>query len=277
VAEALRKQFNAAGGDIGKLINWALPQHHSQLQVAKAGRDAWIADILPKLDRGQYMKDDGSRFTDAEMQKFLGDVWETIATGGVNKIEPGQVRGAGMRANRNADPRALHFRDADGYLDYQTKYGERDLYGVMVAHVGRLAKDVAMLRDLRPESGSRLCVFPRSGGDRGREGEPAQRGQAQGALDQARQPLRLRGRAHAARGERVHRARLRHAAELARGDAARVGLRHVVLGRGDALSHGPHQQPARDAGVQERARGDEPGEQGRRSASRSARASPSRR
>jgi hypothetical protein len=159
VAEALRKQFNAAGGDIGKLINWALPQHHSQLRVAKAGRDAWIADILPKLDRGQYMKDDGSRFTDAEMQKFLGDVWETIATGGVNKIEPGQVRGAGMRANRNADPRALHFRDADGYLDYQTKYGERDLYGVMVAHVGRLAKDVAMLETFGPNPDHAYAYF----------------------------------------------------------------------------------------------------------------------
>jgi hypothetical protein len=159
VAEALRKQFNAAGGDIGKLINWALPQHHSQLKVAKAGRDAWIADILPKLDRGQYMKDDGSRFTDAEMQKFLGDVWETIATGGVNKIEPGQVRGAGMRANRNADPRALHFRDADGYLDYQTKYGERDLYGVMVAHVGRLAKDVAMLETFGPNPDHAYAYF----------------------------------------------------------------------------------------------------------------------
>ena len=27
-----------------------MPHHHSQMNVAKAGREQWIADILPKLD-----------------------------------------------------------------------------------------------------------------------------------------------------------------------------------------------------------------------------------
>jgi hypothetical protein len=204
-AEALRKQFNAAGGDVGKLVNWALPQHHSQLKVAKAGRDAWVADIMPKLDRGQYVKDDGARFTDTEMKDFLGHVWETIATGGVNKIEPGAPRGAGMRANRNAEPRQLHFRDADGYLDYQSKYGDKDLYGVMVGHVGRSRRTS---RWSRPSARTRTSPTPTSAiwrSPRARRRSP-RGGQAEGARGQARQPLRLRRRAHAAGGERAPRA-----------------------------------------------------------------------
>jgi hypothetical protein len=49
--------------------------------------------------------------------------------------------------------------------------------------------------------------------------------------------------------QRAHRPGLRHAQELDGGDAPRVGVHHVVLGRGDALPHGAREQPARDAGA----------------------------
>jgi hypothetical protein len=95
VAEALRLQFNAAGGEVGKLEGWAIPQHHSQMKVAKAGRDAWADEVLPLLDRTKYTTDTGRLMSGAEVKDFLGHVWETIATGGVNKIEPGVPSGAG--------------------------------------------------------------------------------------------------------------------------------------------------------------------------------------
>jgi hypothetical protein len=159
VAEQLRQKFNAAGGDIGKLDNWGLPQHHSQLKVAKAGRDAWVADILPSIERARYVNEDGTRFTDPQMVEFLGRVWETIATGGVNKIEPGAPRGSGMRANRNAESRQLHFKGPDDYLAYQVKYGDRDLFGLMTSHVGALAKDIAMIETFGPNPNVTYSYF----------------------------------------------------------------------------------------------------------------------
>lgn len=148
--ETLRRQFNAAGGDIGKLDNWGLPQHHSQMRVAKAGRDAWIEATLPLLDRSKYVKEDGQAFTDKEMQMFLSKAWETIATNGINKLEPSAPRGSGMRANRNAETRQIHFKDADAYLDYQGQFGERDLYSIMVGHVSGIAKDIALVETFGP-------------------------------------------------------------------------------------------------------------------------------
>src|SRR3546814_4038563 len=44
VAESLRKRFNAAGGDVGRLEDWGMPHHQSQLRVAKAGKEAWVAE-----------------------------------------------------------------------------------------------------------------------------------------------------------------------------------------------------------------------------------------
>src|SRR3546814_16852826 len=77
--------------------------------------------------------------------EFLGEAWKTIATGGANKIEPGQFRGTGARANRGSDSRVIHFRDGDAYLDYQQQFGERAIYDVMTGHVQGVAKDIAAI------------------------------------------------------------------------------------------------------------------------------------
>lgn len=150
VAESLRQRFNRAGGDIGQLEDWGMPHHHSQSKVAKAGRDQWVADILPKLNRDKYVNPDGTRMNDQQVSEFLGQAWETIATGGVNKIEPGQPRGSGMRANRGNESRQIHFEGADAYMDYQAQYGERTLYEVMTHHIMGVAKDIAMVETLGP-------------------------------------------------------------------------------------------------------------------------------
>lgn len=150
VAEQLREQFNAAGGDIGRLENWSLPQHHSQLKVSQAGRDKWVADIFPLLDRRKYINVDGSRMSDQEVVNFLNQAFYSIATGGINKMTPGGQNGTGMMANRNAEARSLHFQNADAYLAYQQQYGEKSVWGVMTGHVSGLSKEIAALETYGP-------------------------------------------------------------------------------------------------------------------------------
>src|SRR3546814_450424 len=150
VAESLRKRFNAAGGNIGRLEDWGMPHHHSQLRVAKAGKEAWVAETMPLLNRDRYVTETGARMSDAEVAEFLGEAWKTIATGGANKIEPGQFRGTGARANRGSDSRVIHFRDGDAYLDYQQQFGERAIYDVMTGHVQGVAKDIAAIEAFGP-------------------------------------------------------------------------------------------------------------------------------
>lgn len=150
VAEQLRQRFNRGGGDVGQLEDWGLPHHHSQLKVAKAGREQWIADVLPKLDREAYFNEDGSRMNDAQLNAFLAHAWTTIATGGANKVEPGQFKGSGARANRGSESRQIHFKDADSYIDYQHSYGERTLYEVLIGHIAGVAKDIAHVETLGP-------------------------------------------------------------------------------------------------------------------------------
>lgn len=160
ITGSLRERFNRSGGDVGLLDDWGMPHHHSQSLVAKAGRAQWIQDTLPLLDRKRYMNEDGSRMTDVEVGEFLGHAWASIATGGINKLEPGRGgMGSGMRANRGNESRQVHFKDADAYLQYQQNYGERSLYEVLTGHISGVSKDIALVETFGPNPDLAFKLF----------------------------------------------------------------------------------------------------------------------
>lgn len=150
VAEKLRLRFNRTGGDIGQLEDWAKPQHHSQAKVAKAGVEQWLSDVFGRLNRSKYINEDGTRMDDVQVNAFLRHAWETIATGGALKVDPGQARIGSMRANRGNASRQIHFKDAQSYMDYQSKYGDRSLYQVLLGHIESVSKDIALVETMGP-------------------------------------------------------------------------------------------------------------------------------
>lgn len=180
VSGKARASFNAAGGDIGLLDDWGMPHHHSQMRVARAGREEWlqslpykarviaklrdtpppkdwarnhwINEILPRLKRERYVKEDGRLMNDKEMREFLGEAWLTIATGGANKVEPGKFKGGGMRANRGNSSRSVHFKDAQNFIDYQKSFGEKSLYEVLMGHIEGISKDIALVKNFGPNA-----------------------------------------------------------------------------------------------------------------------------
>jgi hypothetical protein len=153
IADEMREQFNQSGGKIGKLEDWALPQHHSQTRVAKAGMNQWVQDIMPRLDRSRYVDEQGRVFTDDKMIAFLHEAWRSIATNGWNKHEPGKAAmGSSMAANRRADHRSIHFKSADDFSAYQTAYGDRGLLQIMVGHIDGLAKETAAIETFGPNA-----------------------------------------------------------------------------------------------------------------------------
>lgn len=174
VTAALRDRFNRAGGDVGQLEDWGLPHHHSQTRVAKAGRDQWVTDTLPLLNREHYFNADGTRMSDAQLSDFLKEAWTTIATGGANKLTTGQ--GSGARANRGSESRQVHFKDADGYLAYQDKYGERSLYEALTGHIANVSKDIALVETFGPNPDHAFRFWRDQSVQEGKLADPAKAG-----------------------------------------------------------------------------------------------------
>lgn len=150
VAERLRQRFNRAGGNVGRLEDWGMPQSHSQMLAAKAGKDKWVSDHLGWVDRNRYVNPDGSLMDDAAVRTFLESAWETIATNGANKIDPGKPGGFGMAANRGSQERQIHYKDADAYLAAQRQYSDTSMMQALIGHVAQMARDVALVEALGP-------------------------------------------------------------------------------------------------------------------------------
>ncbi len=154
--EAARVRFNAAGGDVGRLDYGYLPQPHDQMKVLRAGKDAWAQQTLTKLDRSRYLNADGTRMDDAALLDFLRASWDTIATGGANKREPGAFAGSGARANRGAESREIHFKDGDAYLQYLNEFGGGSMYDAMMGHVAQKARDIALTERYGPNPANQM-------------------------------------------------------------------------------------------------------------------------
>ncbi len=150
VANELRERFNRAGGKIGRLEDWGMPQSHSQMLAARAGKDKWVADHMAWIDRDRYTNPDGTMMDDPQMRAFLDHAWETIATNGANKLEPGKPGGYGMRANRGSQERQIHYRDAEAYLAAQERYSDTPVLQTLINHIGSAARDIALVEALGP-------------------------------------------------------------------------------------------------------------------------------
>ncbi|MDP9413173.1 MAG: hypothetical protein M3Q08_03585 [Pseudomonadota bacterium] len=147
--EELRLRFNAAGGAIGKLVDWA-PQSHDSLKVRAAGFDAWRAKIAPLLDRGRMIDDaTGRPFDDETLNEVLREVFENIRTEGWANRAPGAAGGR-KTANRRAEHRFLHFKDAAAWFDYDAEFGTGNVFDAMMGHVEGMARDIAHMEVLGP-------------------------------------------------------------------------------------------------------------------------------
>lgn len=150
-ADHARLLFNAAGGDVGKLAGWGLPQTHDALSVRRAGKDGWVQAILPGLDRGKMIdRVTELPFTEKRLRAVLGDVWDTIVTGGTDERAPGEALGAGKLANRRQEARFLVFKNAEAWMGYQQAFGRADPFAAMVNHLDGMARDIARLQVLGP-------------------------------------------------------------------------------------------------------------------------------
>lgn len=146
--DAMRRRSNAAGTDIGQLDYGYLPQPHDTGRVARAGAEAWAQAVLPRLRRDRYVRADGELMDDAEVLGMLRGAWETIATEGRNSRVPGQA-GGGSRASRFDDKhRAIHFKDADSYMDYLAEFGRGSMMDAIHGHVGQMAKGIGLMEEL---------------------------------------------------------------------------------------------------------------------------------
>lgn len=156
-AEMSRLDLNRLGANIGKLDGWAGAQIHDGDRIGRAGRDAWISAIMPRLDLARTfpgLADEGA------IRKALGSAWDNI----VFQRERGEApdaAGSGFRGPLNVARalerhRVLHFRNPDEWLAYSREFGHGHIFDGMVQHQSRAALNASQMQMLGPNPGAVL-------------------------------------------------------------------------------------------------------------------------
>lgn len=150
-ADYARQRFNKAGGAIPKRKDWGMPQIHESMLVRKAGRDEWKNFIRDRLDAEKMIDErTGLKFTPERLELALDEVYESIATEGWSKVRPSGAGGNRSMAGRRQDHRFLSFKNADGWLEYQERFGNPEPFATMVNHLEGMARDISMMEVLGP-------------------------------------------------------------------------------------------------------------------------------
>ncbi|WP_156189007.1 hypothetical protein [Acinetobacter indicus] len=162
VFERMRERFNRAGGDIGKLDDWGLPQTHSLEKIVKAGKEAWVRFSENRIDTSKYVHEDGSFYSQQEIRELLEYSYDTLSSNGANKTEIGRQSFGGNSkvTSRHSESRVLHFKDADAWLEYQAEFGGMPFVDLVNAHIDGLSKDIAMVEKLgsSPKNAMRILM-----------------------------------------------------------------------------------------------------------------------
>lgn len=161
-SEWLRQRFNAAGGAIGHLEHWGLPQVHDRAALMRRGKDAWIADITPRLELGKMKHAlTGEPMTQGDLRASLDWIYRNITTDGWHERLPSAQRtGLGAISGQRADHRFLVFKSADDWLAYNRDYGGgADPFAAMMEHVRGMARDIAVMEVLGPNPAAMLVYL----------------------------------------------------------------------------------------------------------------------
>lgn len=146
-AEVLRLRFNDAGGDIPLLKDWHLPQRHDVDIIRDAGGEEWKNFVRDLLDWDKIIDfDTGLKMDTLKRETFLNDVFMTLSTDGMNKLDPDVVRVSGKAvANRHKEHRALIFKDADAWLKYNQRFGGNNPINGIFSHIDMMSKEIAQM------------------------------------------------------------------------------------------------------------------------------------
>jgi hypothetical protein len=139
-ANQLKTLRNRAGGRIGELEDWIVPQSHDKIKIKNAGYEAWKEEILPKLDRARIEKEQG-----AKLEDILENAYTNITS---RKLET--PLGSKQLAKKQEFDRVLHFKDGEGIINYNLKYGNPDVFATMDSHVRSQANEIAQMQVLGP-------------------------------------------------------------------------------------------------------------------------------
>lgn len=135
-AEQLKALRNKAGGEIGELEDWVIPQSHDKRSIKAAGKEKWKEEIKPLLNIQRIEEQSGGNIDD-----ILDSSYKNIT-----KRESNTDSFTSVVAKRHEESRVLHFKDGDSIIKYNETYGNKDVFSTMDNHVRMHSQEISAMQ-----------------------------------------------------------------------------------------------------------------------------------
>ena len=163
VLESLRLRFNKAGGDIGKLENYGLPQSWNQFLVRKVSKEEFVSDVKAGLDIERIRRDNPS----ISIDEALDFIYDQVVNGrrprakSLSRLDQSTAKLSDTRRSS----RFLKFINEDAQFSLMEKYGnfQGDTAGTVLSHIERMGGDIARMERLGPDPENLVKVLDDAG------------------------------------------------------------------------------------------------------------------
>lgn len=141
--EAARQMQNNAGAWIGRTAGYIVRQSHDMFRIRKAGVEAWVAEIMPRLDPKTFDGVDNP-------ETFLRRIGAELATGVFYKNKGaddwlGGFKGPSNRAKKLSQNRVLYFKSARDWYEYNKKFGQGGVIDAVIHGLNKAADNTALM------------------------------------------------------------------------------------------------------------------------------------
>jgi hypothetical protein len=139
---------NRAGAFIRDRQGYIVRQSHDPSRMRRAGKDAWVAEMLQRLDF------DVMRIPAERRDAFLRDMYDELESGirltdDASPVEKA-FKGPGNLAKKESAARALIFRNADAWFEYNEKFGRGNLMEAYMDGISGAARATALMEIFGP-------------------------------------------------------------------------------------------------------------------------------
>lgn len=157
--------FNDAGGSLRRLDRYVPQPNNSVGKMVTAGEEQFVKDMTQWADWDRMRWPDGSPITDTQRfnpetgkwdgvnnrEEWLRRYYQTVTLNGANKINADAMQGQGRAVGNMLDVhRQLHLKDADSWLAAHEKYGDGNVYDVLMEHVSDMADKISLVDTFGP-------------------------------------------------------------------------------------------------------------------------------
>jgi hypothetical protein len=144
--ELMRHDYNVSGANIDMLEGYMGRQSHDSGRIEKAGLEAWIDFILPKLDIDRTFEGEKPR-------EVLAKIYNNFISGIHLKTSENVTGFKGGTANlgkKASQDRVLHFKDADSWYEYNQQFGTGSLSETIIRQMSVTSQNVGLMRVFGP-------------------------------------------------------------------------------------------------------------------------------